>query len=87
MRGGGLNDSATELSSVREENATGKANLETSLRTILQDVGNLTDHRRVGESKRRNLADQLELLNKAIQEMKPEVGPKKENLRMWRKWK
>ena len=75
---GGVNDLAIELSSVREESATDKANLSTNLSTILEEVSNLTEQQRVGESKRQNLAGRLELLNKAIRGKKPEVEPKNE---------
>ena len=39
---------------------------------------NLTDHPRIGESKRGNLEAQLGRMNKAIQERTPETEPKKE---------
>ena len=39
---------------------------------------NLTEQKRVGESKRRNLETQLERLDKSIQGGKPEIEPKKE---------
>ena len=57
--------------------ATDKANLETTLSTISEDVRNLTEQQRVGESKGRNLEDQLELQTEVIQEKKkPKVEPK-----------
>ena len=39
---------------------------------------NLTEQKRVGESKRRNLETQLERLNRAIQEKNHKIEPKKE---------
>ena len=75
---GNVDDVAIGLSSVRGENATGKENMETTLSTISKEVKNLTEQQRVGASKMQNLEDQLKLLNKAIQEKKHEVEPKKE---------
>ena len=69
---------AIEPSSVRGWNATDKSNIETTLSTILKAVRNLNEQRRVGESKGGNLADQLELMNKVIQEKNHEVEPKQE---------
>ena len=44
----------------------------------------LTDQKRVGESKRQHLAEQLEQLSKVIQEKKTDVEPRKRKLRMWK---
>ena len=69
---------AIELSPVREVGGIVKANLTTALTEILGEMQNLTEQQRVGESKRRNLETKLERQDKAIQEKKPEIEPKKE---------
>ena len=46
--------------------------------TILGKVKHLTEHQRSGDSKRRNLAEQLEQLSKATQEKKTEIAPTEE---------
>ena len=66
-------------------NANDKADFENITRRIFGDVKNLTDHQREGESKRQNLAEQLELLSKVIQDKKNEVETKQEQIWTWGK--
>ena len=83
--GGSVNDLSIELSCVREENEIDKVDLTNTIKALLGEVRNLTEHQQVGESKRRNLETKLERLGKFIQGGNMELIPRKSNLWSWAK--